>query len=426
MLLRLLPLFAMATSCRRLHQVCWEPGTPANHSSCCAGLHCNGSLHEASSRCTAGTGVCRGSGQSCTVAGSGGGINPTDFATNWVSTCCEGLQCRLGSSPSDWICTSSTPPPAGPANEVIIRGPKKLPASLPILSRATLKGISGAYKPWLMEHTQTETILMAYRSMPSKALAFQRSTDYGASWSTPETRGDLAGDGEWSLHALKSGVVLLADGGGRMYRSTDGAVTFSNVSGQPAAPAGQPFKFSCTDECGSWSVVEVGAADQHAGLPSGVYFFTDRTMWHSTTEGETWRPVSRANCLSGHMPRGNEFYSQSQLYRRRDGTFLHSARMNTAPCDGWAGEQLWKSNDTAAEHWNCMTQAAGGFCNPLQHGHSLLGGTTPCFHQADEPIQCAAEHFPNWLKPGNHYSHWLRLHDDRLLLSKSGLGEMLH
>ena len=100
--------------------------------------------------------------------------------------------------------------------------------------------------------------------------------------------------------------------------------------------------------------------------------------------------------------------------------------MNTAPCDGWAGEQLWKSNDTAAEHWNCMTQAAGGFCNPLQHGHSLLGGTTPCFHQADEPIQCAAEHFPNWLKPGNHYSHWLRLHDDRLLLSKSGLGEMLH
>ena len=41
-----------APSCRHPDQPCFEPG-PANHSSCCAGLVCNGSLHAASSVCVA-------------------------------------------------------------------------------------------------------------------------------------------------------------------------------------------------------------------------------------------------------------------------------------------------------------------------------------------------------------------------------------
>ena len=206
-----------------------------------------------------------------------------------------------------------------------------------------------------------------------------------------------------------------------MYRSTDGAVTFTNCSGEPTAPAGQPWKFNCTDECSSWSVVEVLASNgqgSSSALPAGAYFFTDRTMWQSTNDGQSWRPFSRATSASGHMPRDgqwghDEFFSQSQVYQRRDGTFLHSARMNTEPCDSWAGEQLWKSNDTSAEHWGCLTQAAGGYCD-AKKGHTPTG----CYHQADIPIQCTGEHSPNWLKPGNHYSHWLRLHDDRLLLSE--------
>jgi hypothetical protein len=273
------------------------------------------------------------------VKGNGGGINPAEFVDNWVSTCCAGYMCRLGSGVGVWNCSSSAPHLAGPADQVLIRGSQKLPPSLAV-SRTTVKGLSGAYKPSLVE-IDSGTILMGYRSMPHKLLTFQRSSNSGATWSAPETRADITGDEEWSLHALKGGVVLLADGSGRMFRSIDGAVTFNNCSGEPTEPAGHPFKFNCTDECGSWSVFEVSSLDEHLSpLPLGVYYFTDRAMWQSTNEGQNWRPFSRASSASGHMPRDgqwghDEFFSQSEVYRRRDGTFLHSARMNTEMCDGW-------------------------------------------------------------------------------------------
>ena len=71
------------------------------------------------------------------------------------------------------------------------------------------------------------------------------------------------------------------------------------------------------------------------------------------------------------------------------------------------GEQLWQSNDTRAEHWQCRSRAAGGICDP--------GSQYTCYQPADEPIQCVGG--MEWLKPGNHYSHWLRLRDGRLLLT---------
>jgi hypothetical protein len=446
LLLSALP--AGVLGCRKLHQPCYEPGTAANHSSCCTGsegnLVCDGPLHAPASRCVQGSappappppGVCGKEGDSCTVKGSGGGINPAEFSSNWVSTCCDGLLCRLGAKPGLWNCSTSRPHPAGPSDAVAVHQPSRLTPSLTVVSRSTVRGTGGAYKPWLVQlhspgsaSTPAGELLLAYRAMPSKQLTFQRSLDFGASWTQPEIRTDIKDSGgEWSLHVLQAdGTVLLTDGSGRMFRSTDSARSFSNVTGVPgsAGSAAQPWKFNCTDECGSWSVVEVSAADEQlqrsagALLPAGVYFFVDRWMWQSLDSGRTWRPFSRASSPSGHMPRDgewghDEFFSQSQVYRRRDGTFLHSVRVNSAPCDSWAGEQLWKSNDTLAQHWHCLTQADGGFCGSTNTGHSPTG----CYHQADEPMQCTAtDHHPNWLKPGNHYSRWLRLRDDRLLLT---------
>ena len=273
---------------------------------------------------------------------------------------------------------------------------------------------------------------MAFRSMPTKQLAFQRSRDGGRSWDQlAEMRTDIKLSGEeWSLHVLQTtGTVLLTDGSGGMVYSHDNAKTFNNVTGvvstDDAGGRGKeeddkPFRFNCSDECGSWSVIEVTPEDDGGGeLPPGVYFFVDRAMWQSVDDAHTWHLFSQATAASGHMPRSNEFFSQSQIYRRRDGSWLHSARMNTAPCDSWAGEQLWQSNDTDAIVWHCRTQAAGGFCNAAsgpgkQTGHTPAG----CYHQADKPIQCA-DSTHSWLKPGNHYSRWLRLRDGRLLLTWS-------
>ena len=92
---------------------------------------------------------------------------------------------------------------------------------------------------------------------------------------------------------------------------------------------------------------------------------------------------------------------------RQDGVFLHGARFNTQPCDDLAGSQLWRSSGTtgvASETWRCITQAAGGYCNPST--------ARTCYHQADKPVECTA--MPMFLKPGNHYSHMLRLQDGQM------------
>ena len=232
----------------------------------------------------------------------------------------------------------------------------------------------------------------------------------GATWAA-QPANVWVGGGEWSLHALQSGTVLLTEGSGRMFRSETNGLHWLNVSSATHQAAAGAFNFTCHDECGSWTVFEVPPNDP-AGLPAGVYHFVDTGLWHSATDGQTWAPFSVASSVSGHMPRNgksgkDEFFSQSQTYRRRDGTFLHSPRMNTAMCDGWAGEQLWQSNDTRAEHWRCRSRAAGGICD--------AGSMHTCTQPADEPTQCVGG--AEWLKPGNHYSHWLRLRDGRLLLT---------
>ena len=96
-----------------------------------------------------------------------------------------------GSTASQWNCTASAPHPTGPSGLLPVRSPLRLPPSLPVVSRVIVQGMGGgAYKPWLLETSggsdeggesgDGASILMAYRAEPSKLLAFQRSTNNGA------------------------------------------------------------------------------------------------------------------------------------------------------------------------------------------------------------------------------------------------------
>ena len=99
------------------------------------------------------------------------------------------------------------------------------------------------------------------------------------------------------------------------------------------------------------------------GMPAGVYYFADRTIWRSTDSGRYWKPYStllppqlrrlagtfsaQGLCgrttgtahnkedmsqpihnwpISGFPGDSVAFYFQSEVYRRNDGTFLHGAR----------------------------------------------------------------------------------------------------
>ena len=169
-----------AAACRHEGQGCHEPASsPPNHLDCCAGLVCSGAIMNASSRCVTHAPSpppptrCVPQGGACTVKGDGGGINPAAFAKEWTSDCCAGLMCRLGAGLGEWNCTPGAPHPAGPVDAVTVRGPAKLPASLPVHQRTVLHG---AYKPWVVE-LQDHSLLLSYRAKPSDQLGIQRSTD---------------------------------------------------------------------------------------------------------------------------------------------------------------------------------------------------------------------------------------------------------
>ena len=44
------------------------------------------------------------------------------------------------------------------------------------------------------------------------------------------------------------------------------------------------------DEGTAWSVLELPAPSH--GMPTGVYYFADQTIWRSTDSGRYWRPYS--------------------------------------------------------------------------------------------------------------------------------------
>ena len=167
------------------------------------------------------------------------------------------------------------------------------------------------------------------------------------------------------------------------------------------------------------------------GMPAGAFYFLDDSIWRSTNAGEYWRlfqTVHNRGSLSTPMrnfpyapwspfakskPMGANggFFFQSEVYRRKDGRFLHGARTPVEPgCDDYDGSQLWRSVDTRGKEWECASPAAGGFCDDGNHTCLAIqkGYVDYCNH---------SESNRGLFLPGSVYSHFLRLHDGRLLLT---------
>ena len=339
--------------------------------------------------------------------------------------------------------------------------PGRLPPTLPVLDRADVDldnpGPSiTQYKPWIVRVPTTGELLLTYRddmlkdSAPGGGLAIRRSSAAAAgapgSWGPPEYHPELGADpgapfpsgpnhkpgpdGEFAIHALHDGTVLLNDGSCSMWRSTDAARSFHNVS---AVGSDEIFHFNSTDECGSWSVLEL--TEPSHGLPTGVYYFADQTIWRSEDGGLHWAAFSTAHNSGETEPIHNfpsacgadnrkAFFFQSEVYRRRDGTFLHGTRIPVGVSGDWFdSSQLWKSTDTRGQEWACASMAAGGYCNPASpKSHSVKGGcytrgaAKGCPTYVDKCANMSWEKGA-FLKPGNMYTHFLRLRDNRLLLT---------
>jgi hypothetical protein len=362
----------------------------------------------------------------------------------------------------------------------------KLPSTLEVLDRADIDARPAVsvsqYKPWVTLIPNTAELLLSYRDdnlmshTKAGGLVVRRSLQLGApgSWQPAEYHPELqydpkapfkSPDGEWSIHALKDGkTVLLTDGSCSMWRSEDTARTFTNVSGTVGSkllPAGT-FHFNstcvsvltsqhaalisvqcslvwsvltaraaCSDECGSWSVLELDA-EEH-GMPAGVYYFADQSIWRSADSGSHWRVFSTARNSgdpasappihnfpsSCGIDNRKAFYFQSEVYRRQDGSFLHGTRVPVGQTgDYFDSSQLWQSSDTRGEYWHCISQAAAGYCaaGKVKGGCYTRGGAKDCPAYVDNCANLTWDKAA-WIKPGNMYTHLLRLHDGRVLLT---------
>jgi hypothetical protein len=339
----------------------------------------------------------------------------------------------------------------------VVKGPgSRLPATLDVIDRRDVDAHPppnvSQYKPWITRVPTTGEILLTYRddnamSNGAGGLVVRRSNESGApgSWSAPELHPELrfdprapfkSPDGEWSVHALSDGTILLNDGSCSMWRSEDAARHFENVSGTTVGgntelPPGA-FHFNSTDECGSWSVLEL-TQPEHS-MPAGVYYFADQTIWRSGDKGRSWRvfvtasnsgddPATPIHSFPSHCGVDNRkaFFMQSEVYRRRDGTFLHGTRVPCGQTGDWMdSSQLWRSNDTLGARWGCISMAASGYCDPsskhhIKGGCYTRGGVKGCGYE-DKCLNMTWDDGA-WLKPGSMYTHFLRLHDDRVLLT---------
>jgi hypothetical protein len=380
------------------------------------------------------------------------------------------------------------PPPPPPSatkalrsGEIVVMRPRRLGPTLQVLSRnesiyagewGVSPGIPGRRnriwggKPSMTQLRSGEVVLVySCQESPECAdgdpynLKLRRSTDLGESWTEAVGSTTVAGDGEWSVHALADDTVILHDGSGDMYHSEDGGRSFANVSA-PGAVEGRalPQKFFCYDECASWALIEIFAnsSEAKAGWPEGVYYFTDNSIWRSVSSGRTWalyRKVSAAPGLQG-LARRHGFFAQSGTpYIRRDGSMVHSARYPTnLTCDNLAASQLWHASASSqGATWTCgstIERCVGGrhscpypcvnwtmpaaleeaviyhMCPPHDPNAgdcaNVTDGSTNCSVDAFPPRmwakpECATGEHPKYLPPGNHYASMTRLRDGRLL-----------
>jgi hypothetical protein len=327
-------------------------------------------------------------------------------------------------------------------HEILVTAPDVLPPTLSVLDRADLSGQTDAYKPWITIIPQSGELIMSYASDHKTLLVIRRSSDAGApgSWGPEEPHPEVDSVGgceECAVHALHDGTVVLVDGTNSAFWSADGARSFHNVSGVTAEqPTPQtPFHFGSRVEGASWSLLEL--LEEEHGMPPGTYLFSAETIWRSVDSARSWTKYTEAHSVGTtaaitDYPYGADsdagFFMQSEVYRRKDGTFLHGCRVPTHSnkCDNWDGSQLWHSSDPNGSEWRCISQAAAGYCHNATW-RKLSHDTEPCNWDAmgvqpkPHPVtyvdRCANLSSAPFLKPGSMYTHFLRLHDGRLLLT---------
>jgi hypothetical protein len=194
------------------------------------------------------------------------------FADGWTSECCHGLMCRLGSKLGEWRCSNSTVHGAGPS-DVVVRGAKKLPSSLP--ANRTILGLQ-SFEGSIASFSDGE-LLVSYCAGTGTGCAgirLRRSLDFGVTFQAPEEHSDLPQTKlEWSVHVTRNDTVLLSNSNGGLFRSVDRARTFHLVSipaTVPVLPEGHENKclpktaaegvgnhsFGCT----GWTIIEVQVA----------------------------------------------------------------------------------------------------------------------------------------------------------------------
>jgi hypothetical protein len=197
-------------------------------------------------------------------------------------------------------------------DDILVKNPSRLPARLPVITRQEGDQIGEMYdyKPSIavLHHNDTtrgggsgggNELLMVFRhqngsdpgTMHKLHAIFMRSHDGGQTWGErDESQTQIVG-GEFSLHTLSDGSVLLLSPV-VIWRSVDGGLSFPNNTGLPNAGQGTIVPWdtgNVTFTSGlAYTAIEVLPAEVVAGgLPVGVYFFGMDAILRSTDFGRT-------------------------------------------------------------------------------------------------------------------------------------------
>ena len=320
------------------------------------------------------------------------------------------------------------------ADRITVVNPKMLPASLAV-NRTKLLGLRGDYKPYITQLATGELLMVhrceailsspprvmnAYQDCPEDHLVLWRGTATGDSWNrtqhvavaAPHKSADILG-GEFSVQTLTDGTVFLHSGGCQYYRSTDHARSFtaSNSSWNCTLCSG-PW---CGGGGSSYNVIEVKPTDATETLPPGLYFFAHIHVYRSIDNGVSFQLHVSASVVSNgqwDMRGGDSFFEQTGTpFLTKAGVLVNVPRVGVrSDWDETDGSQLWASTNGGRD-WSCRTNAAGNFCANNNLNFSCMNNVS---------YSCSSTHSGDRRSfggPGDMYSHMLRLHDGRTLLT---------
>jgi hypothetical protein len=293
------------------------------------------------------------------------------------------------------------------------------PSNLPpgdIPAVRTPLGIPDDYKPWIVQLKNRELLIVAFdqEKIPlpsgnrfSERAVFWRSKDGGRTWGPREERKDLPGR-EFSLNRMPDGTLLmpcmlLADDIANqdrhhysmLYRSANEGKTWTR---ERIGPEGFPPRGETVSD---WSIIEapdsakpgrrmimMGVSIQNGGRRASDYAY----LWRSWNNGKTWDKSLIPDTANWYDVDG--FFSQSVTYCTRVGKLLHTTRV-----------------DATGPHWRIpgaeLKQQSGDNGDRTMLWDSTNGGLTWRRHRGNGVFGTYGEMYPRFL----------RLRDDRLLLT---------